>query len=238
MKRKNERKDRIYQVEGEFVATSPKAGFCVKDGKMIGLNDGMPIDFKNCQLQAGYARANPQKPFKVLNMSPLQTPYLDPNSIFIDFDVAYAVDTNTKKEDDGYFSVGVLVCGEFLHKDDHDIEIKGKYETSFTSFNPQQPEGIEQRVWKAAIQYIIEKNQREMCASQRILIIVDCDLGNIPLYNNRTLPIVPSFYLPQNCVLSYASSDAGKESIANKMISMCDSLANELYDLQYRDRNK
>ena len=61
-----------------------------------------------------------------------------------------------------------------------------------------------------------------------LAIIVDSDLGNIPDYNARKKPIIGSFYVPDKMTLVYASSDTGKEYLANRLIAVCDTEANKL----------
>ena len=63
---------------------------------------------------------------------------------------------------------------------------------------------------------------------KEIGIVVDSDLGNIPDYNTGKKPIIDTFYLPDKITLLYASSDAGKEYLPNKLIAVCDKEANTL----------
>jgi len=51
--------------------------------------------------------------------------------------------------------------------------------------------------------------------NDKIALIVDSDLPNIELYNSYSKPIYNEFRLPYNFRLIYASSDSGKENIAN-----------------------
>ena len=65
--------------------------------------------------------------------------------------------------------------------------------------------------------------------NQKIGIIVDSDLGNLPAYNARSLPIYFDFYLPTNFELIYASAEVGKtEFLVNRLIALCEDMAKSL----------
>jgi len=60
-------------------------------------------------------------------------------------------------------------------------------------------------------------------AKAKTLAVVDHDLGSIPAYNKRSIPVLGNEFLPQQMELIYASDATGAaESISNKMISKCD----------------
>lgn len=66
----------------------------------------------------------------------------------------------------------------------------------------------------------IERNQ-----SPTIAVIVDSDLGNISLFNKRSMPIYEDYFLPENFYLFYASTDIGSENSQNKLLKLCDNEA-------------
>jgi len=59
---------------------------------------------------------------------------------------------------------------------------------------------------------------------------VDSDLSNIPAYNARWTPLYGDFFLPERFQLIYASSDAGRGYLANKLIQMADRAAYQLLE--------
>ena len=58
-------------------------------------------------------------------------------------------------------------------------------------------------------------------------MVVDSDLGNINSYNQRKKSVLQSVFLPENMHLVYASSDAGKENVANKALAAADSISTQ-----------
>lgn len=63
----------------------------------------------------------------------------------------------------------------------------------------------------------------------QIGLIVDSDLGNHQQFNNREIPIVGDFYLPENTTIIYASDKGGSEHLSTKMIKYCHDVARDLY---------
>jgi len=61
-------------------------------------------------------------------------------------------------------------------------------------------------------------------------IVVDSDLGRLPMINARTEPYYKKHILPPSTVLIYASSDAATDAIPNEMIRYCDVMGNRLFD--------
>jgi len=63
----------------------------------------------------------------------------------------------------------------------------------------------------------------------KIGLVVDSDLGNHQAFNDRTLPIVADYYLPENVTILYGSDKGGAEHLSTKMIKYCHDLASDLY---------
>lgn len=74
--------------------------------------------------------------------------------------------------------------------------------------------------------------------SLKIGLVVDSELGNIPEYNLRKIPIADGIFLPQNVELVYASSDHDKNVPFNFLIAKCDSDASLLINKIMQDRNR
>jgi len=234
MNNKNKKKSRQHELFASFKANSEKMTFSVVDGKLYAFSDKGEVELQNCTLTNSYQRDNPAKPNKVINMVSADSNSFSLYEIFKDAGVVYAVDTNTKKENPGFFSICVIIKGEFNRNDNEGFSINYFPEKVITSYNEYQHPLIEQFCWKGAIEYI---QSQLPDSNKKVVLIVDCDLQNIGLMNERKKPIVDNFYLPPNFTLLYASSDVGKEFLPNKMIALSDKLANELYNSEYKNRN-
>ena len=85
------------------------------------------------------------------------------------------------------------------------------------------PEGNpETFAWKRIIEYLFPK------IKGMIALVVDSELGDIPLFNSRAKPICTDFFLPENTQLIYASSERDLSSPLNKAISICDTDAKKI----------
>lgn len=185
-------------------------------GDIFLLNNDEMLMHERAHVATSYLRV---KGPKVLNRVELQNDRLttNPNSSLLKFDRLFAVDTNTKTVGSERVSVAAILLARleqksplcFLH-----FSIINCLEFRNVSENP------EKIAWKKTIQLIMANPSFNLDIT--FGLIVDSDLGNIDAYNSRTLPIVGSFYLPSNFQLLYASSDAGREYAANRLISECD----------------
>lgn len=144
-----------------------------------------------------------------------------------DYALIYAIDTNTKKIKDSLVSI---CCAISIKIDSENEKVSGSLNSInlFEFRNQKCP--IENFAWHFLINNLIDN-----ATDLKIGIIVDSDLDNIPKYNNRELPIIHKYYLPNNINLIYASTDSGKEFITNKIISLCDREATKL--LNYVEEN-
>jgi hypothetical protein len=89
--------------------------------------------------------------------------------------------------------------------------------------------------WQTAIE-MLRVNPKYRPA-MKIGIIVDSELGNLKGFNNRVIPILDGFYLPQNMTLVYASSDKARESASNQLLRVADSTASRVLQqvIEHRD---
>lgn len=145
---------------------------------------------------------------------------LDTEKYLSDYDAIYAVDTNTKKINSVYYSIGILAK---LEKEDKTYKIEVC--RIITSENDIIKPEMEQAVWNSVITEI-EKMETE---NNKIALVVDCDLGNIEAYNRREKKIRNDRFLPGNFILLYATSDT-KENVLNKLICFCDKEATKLLE--------
>lgn len=175
-----------------------------------------------------YGEVSYQRPrgAKILTRTPLAGPglQLDPNDgLLSNYDVLVAVDTNTRQVAAQRISVtGIVVgvrarCGEAL-----------AYRTPFCLELVDVAEEPERIGWMMAIRELRE--QRIVQPEARVGMIVDADLGRIPAYNSRELPLYRAFFLPDWIQLIYASADVGRTYLANKLIQMADRASRQVLD--------
>jgi len=74
--------------------------------------------------------------------------------------------------------------------------------------------------------------------SLKVGLVVDSELGMIPEYNFRRLPIADGIHLPLNIELIYASSDHDTNVPFNFLIAKCDSDATFLINEIKQDRSR
>lgn len=85
-----------------------------------------------------------------------------------------------------------------------------------TEGNPEPP------AWRRLIEYV------SPLVDGKVAIVVDSELGKLPFFNGRSLPICENFFLPPNTQLIYASSERDLTSPLNKAIQICDDDATKI----------
>lgn len=99
----------------------------------------------------------------------------------------------------------------------------GEYEYQCSSnlieWDPTLINKPENFMYAFAIEFVRDHFQ-EQNENPSIAVIIDSELGNIPSFNNRTLPIFNNYYLPENIDILYAS-DKGRH-LQNKLLKKCD----------------
>lgn len=201
------------------------------DGKVELLFDGKPLIPNNAYCETSYDR---KKNPKILNKIGLNPNNLvnNQNITLQKFDVIFAVDTNTKKIN----NVDISVCG-LVFCTIHPID-KNSINYKYAPIKYFEFRGIKEKyenvAWVEVIEFIMNNPK---LSNKKIGLVVDSDLGNIPDYNQNILPIYSNFYLPSNIEIIYASADAGKEYILNKLISVCDKEASLLLNKIIKEKN-
>lgn len=174
------------------------------------MQNSMNIAPNDCKIESGYSRTHK---IKILRRYPV-----DPRNINVhtdysiwNFDTVYVIDTNTK----GNVSVTGAVRGKPVY--DHKKVKTGIHFRScaFHIFR-NLTESPEKTGWQAVIKN--EYSPRD----GKTGIVVDSELGQIDDINASKKPILGDYYLPHGIRLIYASVDAGKECIINKVISKLD----------------
>jgi hypothetical protein len=139
--------------------------------------------------------------------------------------MVYAIDTNTKNANDKAISVSTIVLCKLDSDADGNLTVQYGPLRSLEFWNiKDHPENV---AWMKVIQFITQDQTYN--PNWKIGVVVDSDLGNLPAYNTRSLPIYSDFYLPENFELIYASADRGKgEFLVNHLIAMSEDMAKSL----------
>jgi len=191
------------------------------DGTIEYFDNGVPFKPKKVYFEVGYDR---DKKNKVINKI-----VVDPNKVSVNpyvslkrFDFIYAIDTNTKVVNNKVISVSsIILCTLEFGKGDI-LNIQYEFKPSLEFWNiKHHPENV---AWMKLIQTIIQIPTYD--PNWKIGIVVDSDLGNLPAYNARTIPIYSDFYLPENFELMYASAEVGtSDHLVNSLIGLCEHMA-------------
>ncbi len=217
------KKPRETSILFEMIEPTKLTSIKIEEGQIKLLDSNGEVIAKNIYQQNTYKRIG--KDNKVLNQIKLNvSKYSNEIDALLQYDIIYAVDTNTKNFNGENLSITSRQCCEF-----------NSNKTTITFY----PFGL------ACIKNIPNMNQEKfgikllisniLCDKNynknlKIGIIIDHDLGNLMKYNNRELPIYNDWYLPDNFTLIYASSDTGKEYLTNILISACDKEANNFFE--------
>jgi len=227
-------KERITYVTFDFGEPKSINGFKLDPttGDAALLYDARPTNPMKANVETGYVRT---KDFKVLNKALLPPQELNVNSNrkLESFDLIFAIDTNSKAVGNEIISIACVVGGKNVLMPSHTA-------IRYRSVNCLEFRNIRDKAENIAWQKCIELIQAapDYKSTKKICMIVDSDLGNIPRYNSREAPIYGNFYLPENIQLIYASTDSGKENIANQMIARCDKEATYLLNQVIKDNNR
>jgi hypothetical protein len=195
------------------------------DGTVELLNNGLPLTPESAYHDINYDRKKNPKILNKISLDPKQLS-VDPHLALKNFDLIYAIDTNTKLVNDDVISISCIVLSKLTYCKNN--EIIAKYAPIHCLEFRNIKEHAENIAWMKSIQLIIANPSYS--PKLKIGFVVDSDLGNLPAYNKRTAPIYDDFYLPQNIELIYASADVGKEFLVNKLIALCEKEAKILLE--------
>ena len=188
-------------------------------------------DMIDTRVETHYERA---KGPKFVHRIPLEQSLLkvDPNDgLAANFDIIFAVDTNTRNFKGFRFSVTGVI--EAKHTVDPQTRLPALFfHTPFLLEFMQVASQPEQLGWLVALNNIQADPQYN--SFTRIGLIVDSDLQNLRRYNDRKLAIFENSFLPDRFTLIYASADVGGEYLANQFIRAADKTASQVLDLLER----
>lgn len=183
--------------------------------------DGKSVQPEHVQLGAAYDRS--KGPKTLIRASGLPgNMQVDPNKALAGFDFAIAVDTNTETVGELKVSmtVAAMVRNIRIERDRWSAQLI--QQDAFEFHDATEPPEI--IGWCD----VIRRVQGCAAVSGRVALIVDSDLGRHQDFSKRRKPLLGDFYLPDNMVLVYASSERGREYIANTAIADCDKTAKGL----------
>lgn len=142
---------------------------------------------------------------------------LDINLELIKYDVILVIDTSYDIDIRVAFT-SVLICTKFPTKDESIIYKQISEILEWDAKVVDKPENL-------MYAYVIENIRQHNIKNKQIpsiAVVIDSDLENIKFYNDKTKPIFDEYFLPDNFVLFYASSDVGSENLSNKLMKICD----------------
>jgi hypothetical protein len=147
------------------------------------------------------------------------------NKAITDYDQLLAIDTNTKEVAGHALSVTAVVIAKLRALE------KGRfvcqYEIpAFIAFTSQL--GPPERLgWVFALKELLRSNRISQNSS--IGMIVDSDLGLLPEFNSRKMPLIGNEYLLGCVELLYGSADTGSsELIPNRLIKEADKVSSRI----------
>jgi len=137
------------------------------------------------------------------------------------YEAIYAMDTNRKLVGDVELCVscGVHIALKYSGNNVWSNATFTRLPASFSICCESNPEVVS---WLRLIEFLSPR----ICG--KIAIVVDSELGNLPLYNMRKIPLLGDRFLPDNVELIYASAERDLNSPLNKAIRTCDSDAKRL----------
>ena len=167
--------------------------------------------------QTQYTRRSGRE--KVLSSVPNAATFDVVSHLASQFDVIWAIDTNTREISGSAVSVSSILECRALNAPTARVGIAHGKAGNFIFRNC--PDGEAERwAWSKLVAMIT--SNRAYSDNLRTAIITDHDLTMHSKYNDRTSPIYRDLYLPPNFTLVYASSDAA-ENVLNALMMKCDS---------------
>lgn len=137
------------------------------------------------------------------------------------FDLIFAIDSNKIVIEDREF-VGSCAVHVSLEYAGNNVWKNGTFTRLPAIISIPTELNPEPQAWKRLIEHLLP------LVSAKVAIVVDSELGDLPLFNSRKLPICGSFFLPENVQLIYASSERDSASPLNRAIKICDADASRI----------
>jgi len=206
----------VHITDGDEIATE----WNEKEQKMSikVLRNNEQISAKKVELSTQYDRKSKPKVLNKIEFNKSSDFTVSTSDALKQYTHAWGIDTN-KKDINGLNAnvSGITVCSTDGNNDFYPVAalLFGETEGNAELF-----------AWRRFITYIESTLPENF--SGKLALIVDSEMSLIPIINERKAPIHGDFYLPSNWKLIYATSDAGKENVLNKILSCSDKKATEI----------
>jgi hypothetical protein len=141
------------------------------------------------------------------------------------FNQILAVDTNKYEVNGNVFAVAcVFVVPERLVAGA--TKVRAIFLNAFVISDPSALINPERIGWHIALQQNVVHGRFH--PNDRIAMVVDSELGELPRMNARSTPYYDGHSLPKNVSLLYASADNPTDTLPSALIRACDTHANEI----------
>jgi hypothetical protein len=138
-------------------------------------------------------------------------------SLATDFDLIFAIDTNTEKINNDLISISSLFqCNGKIIGQKLRFSYSKVANICFKNYTNNSSEKI---AIAKLIKMIISSTKYNM--NLRIAIITDHDVNKHAQYNNKNIPIYGELYLAPNMTIIYAASGKGISNIMNILLNDC-----------------
>jgi hypothetical protein len=187
--------------------------------------DGRVLNPVSASLETTYGRAKGPKVLNRTFLPPGRLSLVPPRTLWR-FDRLYAIDTNTRRRDDGTISVSAVYCGSVAPISTDFSAGVAELVACFEFRNAvRKPERI---AWRTLIERV--RGARDFSLLWRIGLIVDSELDALSDFNNRSRPIIDDFRLPGGFEFVYASGEVSSDGYTNRMLAMADKAAASMLD--------
>jgi hypothetical protein len=183
-------------------------------------------DMVNVYSEVTYQRAKGPKTLSRIPQTEREISFAGGDALKRNFEFVVAVDTNTRTIQGKQVSVtGVVTAKHTMLPGPNGLVEYWKFDVPFCIEFIGVKTKPENLGWATALEQLYLKGL--IATTTKTGMVVESDLGNIPAYNSRKLEIVPGTMLPESVQLVYASSDAGKENIVNRILAVADSVSSQ-----------
>ena len=205
-----------------FGHREPFGGITLKgNGAVVLLPSGDEVTADAVFSQRQYTRKSGRD--KVLSRVPNQA-VVDEAVLLTDFDVVFAIDTNTKNIESEAVSVSCFL--ECYARQVTPSQVEVSYSEHMLVFKNCEDEPAERFGWYRLTRIV--DGSPIFQGKARIGVVTDHDLTRHGRYQAGEVPIYGAHYLPNRFTLIYATSDAGKGGVLNRLIAECDKQAGEV----------
>ncbi|MBB6178305.1 hypothetical protein [Pseudorhizobium flavum] len=184
---------------------------------------------ENAYSQVSYDRPKGPKVLTRIPQSAVSMSFDAKDALSKHYDHTIAVDTNTRLIEGHEVSVTAVVSFKEAPPPEG-ADAYWKLDIPFCwEFIDLKTDKKENLGWVAALEELLYRGIIKQ--GERVGMVVDSDLGNIPAINARQVPVFDATYLPVGVQLIYGSADTGSENVVNRVLQAADSAANQVLDV-------